>query len=197
MKKGDHLQLMIEDLADGQKCVARLDDGQVVFVHGPVAVGDEVSARVFKMKKKYLEARLVEVLKPSATRVQPRCGHFGVCGGCKWQHIDYHEQLQLKAKLVGDALGHIGGFSAPPLESPIPAPEPFHYRNKIEFTFGDQRFLLEDELDVPDEVLTRPKDFALGFHRAGAFRKVIDIDECFIATPEMNTVLQVTGPFFP
>ena len=196
MKKGDLLTLKIEDLADGQKCVARLDDGQVVFVHGPVAVGDNVSAQVFKMKKNYLEAKMIEVIDPSPSRVTPKCTHFGICGGCKWQHIDYSDQLQLKAKQVRDALDHIGGFSDPPMEGPIPAPEQFHYRNKIEFTFSDQRYLLDEEMELPDEELSRPRDFAVGFHRAGAYRKIIDIDECFIATPEMNVVLTTTREFF-
>lgn len=194
--KGQSIEVDIVDAADGQKCFGRLPEGIGVFVHGPVAVGDRVEASIFKIKKNYLEAKLRRVVAPSPDRVEPRCAHFGVCGGCKWQHMDYAAQLRLKRKLVADALAHIGGFDGVTVDDAMPAPDPFHYRNKVEFSFGDNRYLLDHERDVPAEQLAKPRHYALGFHAANLFSKVIDIDRCHIATEEMNVALDLTRRFF-
>lgn len=194
--KGQLIEVEIADAADGQKCFGKLPEGIGVFVHGPVTVGDRVEASVFKIKKNYLEARLRRIVHPSAARVIPRCAHFGVCGGCKWQHVDYPVQLQMKRKIVADALAHIGGFEGVTVADPVAAAEPFHYRNKVEFSFGDARYLVDAERDIPAESLAKPRNYALGFHAANVFSKVIDIDRCHIATEEMNTVLDLTRRFF-
>lgn len=195
-KKGQLIEVAITDAADAQKCFGKLPEGIGVFVHGPVAVGDRVEADVFKIKKNYLEAKLRRVLEPSPNRVAPRCAHFGVCGGCKWQHVAYAEQLRMKRKMVADALVHIGGFANIEVAETIGCEDPFHYRNKVEFSFGDQRYLLDEERDIPAEQLAKPKDYALGFHAANLFSKVIDLDRCHIATEEMNTVLTLAKEFF-
>lgn len=191
--KGDRIETTIVDVGDRDMCFGRLSDGMGVFIQGTVAVGDRVSAEVFKIKKNYVNARLCEILELSPHRVEPRCSHFGVCGGCKWQHVAYDEQVVIKRKRIGDVLTHIGGVQDPPLAPAIPAASPYNYRNKIEFSFSGQRYLLEDE--EPGGKLLKPADFALGFHAPRFYEKVVDIDECHIATPEMSTVLGVVKTF--
>ncbi|MGE4490473.1 MAG: TRAM domain-containing protein, partial [Kiritimatiellales bacterium] len=100
VKKGQIIETELFDTADKNRCVGKLDDGIRVFVEGPAAVGDTVRAQIYKMKKRYLVARLTEVVKPSDCRTEPRCRYFGTCGGCKWQHLDYSEQLRIKRKQV-------------------------------------------------------------------------------------------------
>jgi 23S rRNA (uracil1939-C5)-methyltransferase len=108
-------------------------------------------------------------------------------------HIRYDAQLQYKQKKVKDALEHLGDFVNPAVASAIPCSDPFHYRNKIEFSFSNMRYLLQEELSM--ETLDRPKDFALGFHTPGNFEKVIDIDYCYLAKESMNKVLKLTREF--
>jgi 23S rRNA (uracil1939-C5)-methyltransferase len=152
-----------------------------------------VSARIKKVKQRYIEAIAVEVLEPSPDRTEPVCSYFGVCGGCKLMHIKYEAQLQYKEKKVRDALEHLGNFVAPPVSAVLGAASPVHYRNKIEFSCSNMRYLLPEELS--QEELQRPKDFALGFHTPGNFEKVIDIDYCYLATESMNQVLKLTREF--
>lgn len=190
--KGQIIELPVTDTADGQQCFGRLPEGLAVFVQGPAAVGDVVRASVFKTKKNFIEARLVEVVSPSPTRVPPTCSHFGVCGGCKWQHVNYTEQLRIKRKLVADALHHLGGFTDLNVLETLPSPQIFGYRNKMEFSFGDHRYLLESEMGMDHAQLAKPANYALGFHAPGRFDRVVDVDLCHIASPEMNTALSLT-----
>ena len=104
------IEVVITDLAEKNQCFGKLDDGMSVFVTGIVAIGDIVEAEVYKIKKNYLMAKLIKILKPAETRIKPICNYFGICGGCKWQHLNYDEQLRLKQKQVNDALKHIGKF---------------------------------------------------------------------------------------
>ncbi|OUX38329.1 MAG: 23S rRNA (uracil(1939)-C(5))-methyltransferase RlmD [Kiritimatiellaceae bacterium TMED266] len=194
-KKLQRIQLIISDLADKNQCYGKLDDGMSVFVQGTIAVGDHVEAEIIKIKKQYLVARLTEVLSPAPTRIEPVCSYFGTCGGCKWQHMNYPEQLRLKQKQVSDALHHIGGFNTVNCKPCIPANEIYHYRNKVDFSFTDLRYLTLEEMQQPPETLEKPVDFALGFHAPGRFAKAIDIDTCHLATAEMNKVLNLTREF--
>lgn len=192
-KKGERIEVDITDTGDGMRCFGKMPEGLAVFVEGPVAVGDRVEAIVVKVKRNYLEARLTRVISTAPVRVKPPCAHFGVCGGCKWQHVLYEEQLRIKRKLVADALQHIGGFHALTVAETLPSPQIFGYRNKIEFSFGDRRFLPPDEM--AGGVPTKPTDFALGFHAPGRFDKVVDIDRCHLATDEMNEALALVKAF--
>jgi 23S rRNA (uracil1939-C5)-methyltransferase len=191
--KGQLIQLDIQDAGDRDACFGKLEEGISVFVAGPVAVGDRVEASITKIKRNYLEARLTRLLVPSPTRIAPACAHFGMCGGCKWQHVHYSEQLRIKRKIVADALAHIGGFSSHPVLEPVPSPREYGYRNKIEFSFGDRRFLLPEEMGGAD--INKPRDYALGFHAPGRFDKVVDIDQCHLAPPEMNAALSIVKTF--
>jgi 23S rRNA (uracil1939-C5)-methyltransferase len=192
-QRGQLIEATISDRAEDDRCFARLGDGICVFVQGYLAVGDVVEAEILKVKKNYLEAKAKRVLQPSAQRTAPRCTHFGVCGGCKWQHLNYDAQLAQKVKHVQDALEHIGNFTAIPMHRPIGAELIFHYRNKIEFSFSNERFLLEEERHT--QPLNKPADFALGFHAPHRYDKVVDIDLCYIAPPEVNTALNVVKAF--
>jgi 23S rRNA (uracil1939-C5)-methyltransferase len=192
-RKGDSIAVTVTDLAEKDQCFGRLDNGMAVMVSGMLAVGDRVSARIKKVRQRYIEAFAVEILDPSPDRTTPLCSWFGVCGGCKLMHIRYEVQLLYKQKKVKDALRHIGNFEAPPVRPVIAALTPFHYRNKIEFSFSSMRYLLPEELSLAE--LSRPKEFALGFHTPGNFEKVIDIDYCYLAKEEMNRVLKLTREF--
>ncbi|MCP5488052.1 MAG: 23S rRNA (uracil(1939)-C(5))-methyltransferase RlmD [Verrucomicrobia bacterium] len=195
-RRGDRLVVTIVDVAEKNRCVAKTDEGAVLFVEGMVAIGDVVDVEVRKRKRSYYEATVVEVVTPAATRTQPACAHFGICGGCKWQHVGYPEQLRLKQKLVTDALERIGHFPQPPVEPVLPSERVYGYRNKVDLDFSNERFLLAEELNLTDAELPKPRDFALGFHRSGFFRKVIDIDQCHIASEVMNEALDCTRGFF-
>ena len=193
LKRDDIIELRITDQAEKDQCFGRLDNGMGVMVSGMLAVGDLVSAKIKKVRQRYIEAFVVEVLEPSPDRTEPLCSYFGVCGGCKLMHIRYEAQLQYKQKKVKDALEHLGDFINPPVAPAVPCSDPFHYRNKIEFSFSNMRYLLAEELSM--EKLDRPKDFALGFHTPGNFEKVIDIEYCYLAKESMNRVLKLTREF--
>lgn len=192
-QKGAYLEVTISDRAEDNQCFARLPDGLCVFVSGQVTIGDTVAVEVVKVKKNYLEAQARQLLIPSPWRIEPRCTHFGTCGGCKWQHLHYQAQLEQKQKQVRDALEHIGGFEHPTVHPTIGAQRQFYYRNKVEFSFANQRFLTESEQGQSN--LEKPIDFALGFHAPNRFDKVVDIEECYIAAPEMNETLRVVKAF--
>ena len=192
-RKGQLIELTITDLAEKNKCYAKTPDGLSVFVQGLLAIGDKVETKIYKVKKSYLETRATRIISQSEDRVEPLCPYFGICGGCKWQHINYPSQLQLKQKQVQDALTHLGGFKDIRVEPAKPANPQFYYRNKIEFSFSAQRYLMPDELELTE--LDKPKTFALGFHAPGRYDKVLDIDDCFIAHPDMVNVLKCVKRF--
>jgi 23S rRNA (uracil1939-C5)-methyltransferase len=190
MIKGDILELEIESIGGEGKTVARRD-GMVFFVENAVP-GDVVHARVWKIKKNYCEARAVELVKPSRWRITPRCKHFGICGGCKWQNLEYGAQLDQKRRGVKDAFARIGGF--PDLEVPpvIGCDEPFYYRNKMEFTFSRRKWLTDAEMGTEFP----PETVALGLHIPERFDKVLDIEECFlqseVSAAICNAVREIT-----
>jgi 23S rRNA (uracil1939-C5)-methyltransferase len=192
-RKGDIIELLIIDPAEKEQCFGRTPEGMGVMVTGMLAPGDTVSAQVYKVRPRYLEARAIELLEPSPDRVEPVCPVFGSCGGCKWMHVSYEAQLRFKKKKVEDSLVHIGGFVNPKVRPVLAAPEPFHYRNKVEFSCSNMRYLLPSEM-AQDE-LSKPKHFALGFHAPGNFEKVLDLDTCYLAKPCMNTVLETVRTF--
>ena len=192
-RKGDIIELSIIDHAEKDQCFGKTAEGMAVMVTGVLAPGDRVSAQVYKVKSRYLEARAIEVLSPSPDRVEPVCPVFGVCGGCKWMHVSYEAQLRFKHKKVVDSLAHLGGFENPDVLPVLAAPDELHYRNKVEFSCSNMRYLLPSEM--AQEELTKPKSFALGFHAPGNFEKVLDLDTCYLAKECMNTVLNVVRDF--
>ena len=169
VRKGEELELRVESLAYGGNGVAR-HDGFVVFVRGALP-GDTVSARVTKVKRGFAEGVATEVIVPSADRVPAPCRHFGTCGGCRFQDLDYAVQAAAKDDQVRDALKRIGGIPDPPLDPILAAESPFFYRNKLEYSFT-----------------TGVDGVELGFHRAGRWDDVVDIDECLLTTDVGNAI---------
>lgn len=190
MTRGDELTLTLDTFAFEGKALARLN-GLVVFVQGAVP-GDEARVRLTKVKKQFLEAEVVEVLKPSPLRVAPRCKHFGVCGGCRWQHVDYQAQLDFKRQHVIDALEHIGGFKDIQVNPTLASEHVYFYRNKMEFSFGD-RWLTKDEL-ASQTAKIKPH-IALGLHPAGIYQKVLDIEECYLQSEESMRIVNLVRRF--
>ncbi len=184
MKKGDHIELSIDSMAVGGRGVGRID-GLVVFVTGSTP-GDRVRARVVKKKREYAEAVVAEVLTPSPERVKPPCPYFGHCGGCQWQHVPYERQRFYKRELVRGCLEHIGGLKDSMIGETLPSPAAYAYRNKMEFSFSDRRWLTPEEMDLPG--LSRA--FALGLHVPGTFDKVLDIEACLLVEEPANEILR-------
>ncbi|HEU4462901.1 MAG TPA: 23S rRNA (uracil(1939)-C(5))-methyltransferase RlmD [Solirubrobacterales bacterium] len=169
MKRGEQLDLEIDSLAFGGRGVARTE-GFVVFVAGALP-GDLVRAEVTKPKKRFAEARAVEVVRPSADRVPDRCVHGGEpCPGAPWQGLPYERQLAYKQEQVAEALQRIGGLEGYELEEIVPAVEQWRYRNKLEYSFG------EDDEGEP----------TLGFHARGRWDLIVDVDDCHLASEVGN-----------
>lgn len=190
LKRGDRVELDILEMGFEGKSVARFND-YVVFVEKGVT-GDKVEAEVFKSKSSYAEAKIKSIIKPSQFRNEPKCSHTEDCGGCKWQHVDYAEQLKAKEKHVYDALTRIGGLQNFPFNPILGSDSIFFYRNKMEFSFSDNRWLPNSEIHSPTD---KPADFALGLHVPGRFDKVVDVDSCFLQSEESNQILQVVKKF--
>jgi 23S rRNA (uracil1939-C5)-methyltransferase len=190
IKKGDTLELDIVKFADKGKSLGHVD-GQVIFVKEAVP-GDRVRAEVFRRKKKFLEANLVELLEPSSLRTTPRCRYFGTCGGCKWQHVDYAAQLEAKRQSVSEALEHVGGFTGVEVRPTIGSEKPYFYRNKMEFSFSADRWLTPVEIASGREFDT---DFALGLHVPGNFYKVLDLHECHLQSERSAELVNAVREF--
>ncbi|RUA02950.1 MAG: 23S rRNA (uracil(1939)-C(5))-methyltransferase RlmD [Deltaproteobacteria bacterium] len=190
VKKGEIIEATITDLAFGGRGLVRVD-GMAVFVD-PAVPGDRVRARVFKKRKNYAEARVMDVLTPSTDRVPPPCPYNGWCGGCKSQFLDYDRQLVYKQHQVADSLAHIGSLEDIPVHPVIPSEKIFGYRNKMEFSCSDRRWLLPEEMGTDEPVDT---DFAMGLHVPGTFYKVLDIDACLLMPELGNRILNSARAF--
>jgi len=176
--KGDSIELTIDDLAFGARGVGRTGDF-VWFVDFAVP-GQKIRARVIKRKKNYGEARIEAVISPSPDQVEPPCPYFGICGGCRLQHLAYTAQVLFKTRQVRDVVERIGGFPGETVRPTIPAEAQYGYRNKMEFTFSDRPWLTEPSTPEP------PQKFALGMHVPGRFDKVLDIDACLLQSDAAN-----------
>jgi len=209
LKKGDTLELTISRYASEGKGIAKInrskikpaqktedqnveEENYVVFVHGSYP-GDKVTAQLRRIKNSYAEAKTIEIISPSKDRVEPRCKFFGTCGGCKQQDLNYETQLKYKENLVKETFEHIGGLTDYKFEEIIPSENVFFYRNKMEFSFSDKRWLTKDEIGSEGVI---DKDFALGLHIPRIFDKVLDIDECFLQSELSNKILNFTRKFF-
>lgn len=165
----------ITGVAAEGKSLARVDDMVVFIPYG--APGDIVDVKLDKKKKSYAEGHIVRMAKPSELRTEPFCEHFGVCGGCKWQHLPYEYQLQCKQQQVTDALERIAKVELPPVSPILGSERTLHYRNKLEFTFSNKMWLTYEQMQSGEEFGDRN---ALGFHIPGAFDKVLDIRHCWL-----------------
>ena len=182
--------LAITDAGTEGQSVGKLDE-LVVFVSGAVP-GDTVSVQLTRKKKNYAEGRVTEVLTYSDKRSAPFCKHFGSCGGCKWQNMAYDWQLHFKQKQVEDSLRRIGHLALPPLDPIIASGKQQYYRNKLEYTFSNKKWLTKDEMDKGGK--EGPQD-ALGFHLPKMFDKILDIEECFLQAEPSNTLRNALKAF--
>ncbi|MBM3936169.1 MAG: 23S rRNA (uracil(1939)-C(5))-methyltransferase RlmD [Sphingomonadales bacterium] len=175
------VECLVTDIGVDGMGVAKVDE-KVVFVEGGMP-GDRVQVQIYLNKVRYAHGRVVELLEPSVHRVNPVCQHFGICGGCKWQNMDYATQLVYKTKQVHDALTRIGGISLEgvQVDPALPAPEIYRFRNKLEFTFTNHRWLTKEELLRNKE--NPSTDFPIpgvGFHLSGRFERILHIETCYL-----------------
>ncbi len=200
MKRGDILELEIEKYAFEGKGVARIQkanqedkaSGFVVFVNGAYP-GDKVEARITKTKKSFAEAVTEKVISPSPYRVEAKCKYFGTCGGCRQQDLNYSAQLSFKQEQVKEIFEKLGRLSEFEIDDIIPSDDIFFYRNKMEFSFADKRWLTKEEINSQVQF---DRNFALGLHVPQVYDKVLDIDECFLQSELSNDILNFTRKFF-
>ena len=207
MKKGDIIELKIDRYAFEGKGLAKIDkdlivpgakkeegkpNNYVVFADGSYP-GDTVKAMLLKIKNSYAESKVVEVIIPSEFRIPAKCKYFGLCGGCKQQDLDYEVQLKFKQQQVEEIFQKMGGFRDFEVEPIVPSEKVFYYRNKMEFSFADKRWLKKEEL-ADDKIIDR--NFALGLHIPNIYDKVLDIEECFLQSEASNQIMNFTREFF-
>ncbi len=180
---------VIDASSDGQS-VAKTDE-YVIFIKGAVP-GDVVDVQVTRKKSNYREAKVIAIKKHSEKRVDSVCSHFGVCGGCKWQNMDYKWQLFYKQKQVSDALTRLAKIELPEIQEIVPSKKTYHYRNKLEFTFSNKKWLTEEQ--IQDKTLAFGEEEGevsrncLGFHIPGCFDKILDIDSCHLQEEPSNAI---------
>jgi len=182
--------VLISDIGAEGKALARLDN-KVVFVSGAIP-GDVVDIQIKRKRKSYMEGRVVRFHKYSSDRQEAVCEHFGVCGGCKWQMLPYADQIKFKEKQVVDQLERIGGFKGIEVKPILGSKYSEFYRNKLEFTFSNKRWLTEDEIKEESEYKERR---ALGFHIPGLFDKIVDINKCWLQPDPSNQIRNAVKSF--
>lgn len=175
-------EVEIQEVVAEGKTMTRVDD-RVVFIKGG-APGDVVDIRVTNKRKSFFEGVITNYHKKSDLRTEPICSHFETCGGCKWQHLPYDYQLEFKQKQVVDNFERLGKFPIPKVTSILGSAETTFYRNKLEYSFSDSRWLTKDEIDS-ESVFERN---ALGFHIPGRFDKILDIDKCYLQPEPSNAI---------
>ena len=173
----------ISDVAAEGKSLARVNEMVVFIPYG--APGDVVDVKLDKKKKSYGEGHIVAMKQPSQIRIEPFCEHFGVCGGCKWQHLPYEYQLKYKRQQVVDALQRIAKVELPEVNDILGSERIRHYRNKLEYTFSNRSWLTYEQMQSGEEF---PDRNALGFHIPGAFDKVLDIKKCWLQDDISNDI---------
>lgn len=182
-KKPFYEKVRIETIGAEGKALARVND--IVVFTRMAAPGDVVDLQVTKKRKKYQEAFITQFHEYSDERVGHFCDHFGICGGCKWQFLPYEKQLEYKQKQVEDQLKRIGHLELPEINSILGSEKNTFYRNKLEFTFSNKRWLTQEEVDSESEINDAD---SLGFHVPGLFDKVVNIDKCWLQPEPSNAI---------
>ncbi len=173
----------IVDISSEGKSVAKVD-GMVIFIDGGVP-GDVADVMITRKKNNYAEGHIVTLKEASRDRIEPVCQHFGACGGCKWQNLNYANQLLFKQKTVSDAFTRIGKLDISTLQPIFPNKEEYYYRNKLEFSFSDKKWLTSEEIKSGEEINNRN---ALGFHIPKMFDKILDIQTCYLQAEPSNSI---------
>ncbi len=166
------------------KVIGKAPDGKVIFLSNAVP-GDIVDVQTFKKRKAYYEGKAIKFIKLSEKRTSPKCEHFGTCGGCKWQHMDYEQQLYYKEKEVVNNLSRIGHLKLPKVTPILGSEQHYFYRNKMEFSFSDSRWLTPDEINSNEDITDKN---ALGFHIPGMWDKILDIKTCYLQGHSSNDI---------
>ena len=182
-------ELTVTDIVEEGRGVARAND-LVVFIDKAIP-GDIVDVTVYRKKKKFAEAKITNLIKPSVDRVDAFCSHFGVCGGCKWQHMDYAAQLKYKQKSVLDALQRLAGLEVAHAEEILPSAQDKYYRNKLEYTFSNKRWLTTLDGEINDDTEMN----ALGFHVPLRFDKILEINHCYLQADPSNDLRNSISAF--
>ena len=190
LKKHTIVDLAIESIAFGGKAIAHIN-GFTIFVESGLP-GQKVRAKISRKKDSYAEARIVEIISRSPVETNPPCPYFGICGGCRFQNLEYNEQLSQKRSQVKESLEHIGGFRDVLVHPTVASPEIFYYRNKMEFSFARQRWLTREEIQSGEVIKS---DLALGLHVPKHFEKVLDIDQCLLLSERSNQILNFVTEF--
>jgi 23S rRNA (uracil1939-C5)-methyltransferase len=175
--------LLVTGYAAGGKCLAK-HEGKVIFMENAVP-GDIVTVRLIKNKKDWAEAQVIRISSFSPERIEPFCKHFGICGGCQWQMLPYEKQLEYKQDQVLQNLKRIGKLDLPEIRPILGSQRTTHYRNKLEYTFSNHRYLLREELADPQ--ISNLQN-AAGFHARGIFDKVVDVDTCYLQDEPTNAI---------
>ena len=183
--------LEVIDAGAKGKTIAKAPDGKVVFLPNAVP-GDIVDVQTFKQRTGYYEGKATVFHKLSDKRTEPACEHFGTCGGCKWQHMDYSHQLFYKEKEVVNNLTRIGHIELPEITPILGSKEQYFYRNKMEFSFSDSRWLTVEEIASTDDLGDRN---ALGFHIPGMWDKILDVKKCWLQGDPSNAVRNAVKDF--
>ena len=183
-KKIEFHKIEITDAGAKGKCVAKAPDGKIIFVNN-VVPGDVVDVQTFKKRKKFYEASVTNIHRFSDHRIEPSCEYFGSCGGCKWQNMEYSKQLFYKEKEVKNNLEKIGKIKVNELLPIKGAKKKYFYRNKMEFSFSNNRWLSYDEIQSQQQIKERN---ALGFHIPGMWDKILDINKCWLQEDPSNEI---------
>ena len=183
--------LEVVDITNRGMGVVKSQQGKVIFVSG-VIPGDKINIETYKKRRGYFEANLIKILEPSPNRIAPQCMHFGICGGCKWQNMSYEAQLHFKQKEITHNLKNFSGMIIPEIDEIQAAPKPYFYRNKMEYAFSNQRWLTSEE--ITNKLLPIEKK-GLGFHKAGMWDKVVDIQQCHLQPEPANQIRNTIKTF--
>ena len=176
--------IKITDTASKGKSIGKTEDGKIIFIEKGVP-GDIVNVSIFKKRKGFLEGKIQKLISPSPNRIDPECDYFGLCGGCKWQNMDYSSQLIFKQKEVHENIKRIGKIDLVNPENILGSSKKYFYRNKMEFSFSNRRWLSIDEINDKEKTLNKN---GLGFHKPGMWDKVIDIEKCHLQADPSNKI---------
>jgi 23S rRNA (uracil1939-C5)-methyltransferase len=179
--------LLVTGYAAGGKCLAK-HEGKVIFMENAVP-GDIVTVRLIKNKKDWAEAQVIRIVSLSSERTAPFCQHFGICGGCQWQMLPYEKQLEYKHDQVLQSLKRIGKLDLPEISPILGSEKTTRYRNKLEYTFSNHRYLLKEELADPQ--ISNLQN-AAGFHARGIFDKIVDVETCYLQDEPTNAIRRET-----
>ncbi len=179
--------LLVTGYAAGGKCLAK-HEGKVIFMENAVP-GDIVTVRLIKNKKDWAEAQVIRIISFSSERIEPFCKHFGICGGCQWQMLPYEKQLEYKHDQVLQSLKRIGKLDLPEIRPILGSEKTTRYRNKLEYTFSNHRYLLREELADPQ--ISNLQN-AAGFHARGIFDKIVDVETCYLQDEPTNVIRRET-----